>query len=330
VSPRSINGHAINPVGLGCMSLSWAYGTPLVEEASIKLLNRALDLGYNHLDTANIYGLGHNEALIAKALKHRRGDYFLATKMGIVVDGPNRGIDCSPAAINRCIDESLARLETDHIDLYYMHRFDPKVPIADMMGAMAELVRAGKIGSVGLSEWSATHIREAAALHPIAAVQTEYSLWTRNPEIAVLKACAEHDISFVAFSPVGRGALASGVRSTAELAEKDLRRNMPRFSDEHWPQNLLLIDRFNAVAAREGRTPAQLALAWLIARAPHIVTIPGTTNIAHLEENIAAADWPMPPALVAELDSILNAKTVSGSRYPPTIQKTIDTEEFPD
>jgi aryl-alcohol dehydrogenase-like predicted oxidoreductase len=328
VNQRTINGHKVNPVGLGCMSLSWAYGTPPSEDDAVILLNRALDLGYNHLDTANIYGLGHNETLIAKALKERRSEYFLASKMGIIIDGPNRGVDCSPAAIRRCIDESLARLQTDHIDLYYMHRFDPKVPIAEMMGAMAELVQAGKIGGVGVSEWSAQHIREASAAHPLAAVQTEYSLWTRNPEIAVLQACAELDIAFVAFSPVGRGALANGVRDVGALTERDLRRNMPRFNAEHWPHNLTLLDSFNAIAAREGRTPAQLALAWLIAKAPHIVTIPGTADIAHLEENIVAADWQMHPALAAELEALINADTLSGPRYPPGIQQTIDTEDF--
>jgi aryl-alcohol dehydrogenase-like predicted oxidoreductase len=325
---RRINGQDVNPIGLGCMSMSWGYGTPPSEDNSITLLNRALDVGYNHLDTANIYGLGHNEKLVAKALKGRRDAYFLATKMGIIVDGPNRGIDCSPAAIRRCIDESLMRLETDHIDLYYMHRFDPKVPIADMMGAMAELVSAGKIGSIGLSEWSAAHIREAAAVHPVAAVQTEYSLWTRNPEIAVLDACAELNISFVAFSPVGRGALANGVREPATLSEKDIRRTMPRFTDAHWPQNLELLNQFNAVAAREGRTPAQLALAWVIAKAPHIVAIPGTANITHMEENIAVASWEMPGALTLELDALINATSVSGPRYSAGMQQTIDTEEF--
>ncbi len=310
------------------MSMSWGYGTPPGEDASVTLLNRALDIGYNHLDTANIYGFGRNEKLIAKALKGRRDSYFLASKMGIVVDGPNRGVDCSPTAIRRCIDESLARLETNHIDLYYMHRFDPKVPIADMMGTMADLVKAGKIGSVGLSEWSAVHIREAAAVHPVAAVQTEYSLWTRNPEIAVLDVCAELGITFVAFSPVGRGALANGVADIAALSDQDLRRTMPRFTQDHWPHNQALINQFNTVATREGRTPAQLALAWVLAKAPHIVAIPGTADIAHMEENMDATGWDLSPALLGELDAMINTQTVSGPRYTVGIQATIDTEEF--
>lgn len=325
---RTIAGKPVNPIGLGCMSLSWAYGVPPGEEYGAKLLNRALDAGYNHLDTANIYGLGHNETLLGQALKGRRDEFFLATKMGIVVEGPNRGIDCSPEAIRRNIDGSLGRLQTDRVDLYYMHRFDPKVPIAEMMGAMAELVAEGKIGSVGVSEWSAAHIREAHAVHPIAAVQTEYSLWSRNPEIAVLDTCRELGITFVAFSPVGRGVLANGVRDVDALAEKDLRRTMPRFNAENWPQNLALIDRFNAIAAREGVTPAQLSLAWVLAQGDHVVTIPGTASIPHLEENIARWDWQMSAELAAELDALINRHTVAGPRYSPAMQATIDTEEF--
>lgn len=325
---RSIAGKPVNPIGLGCMSLSWAYGVPPGDEYGAKLLNRALDAGYNHLDTANVYGLGHNETLLGQALKGRRGEFFLATKMGIVVEGPSRRIDCSPEAIRRNIDGSLQRLQTDRVDLYYMHRFDPKVPIAEMMGAMAELVAEGKIGSVGVSEWSAAHIREAHAVHPIAAVQTEYSLWSRNPEIAVLDTCRELGIAFVAFSPVGRGVLANGVRDVDALAEKDLRRTMPRFNAENWPQNLALIDRFNAIAAREGVTPAQLSLAWVLAQGDHVVTIPGTASIPHLEENIARWDWQMSAELAAELDALINRHTVAGPRYSPAMQATIDTEEF--
>lgn len=325
---RSLAGRQVNPIGLGCMSLSWAYGVPPGEDYALELLSKALDLGYDHLDTANIYGLGHNETLLGKALKGRRDEFFLATKMGIVVEGPNRGIDCSPEAIRRNIDGSLQRLQTDRIDLYYMHRFDPKVPVAEMMGAMAELVAEGKIGSVGVSEWSAAHIREAHAVHPLAAVQTEYSLWSRNPEIAVLDTCGELGITFVAFSPVARGVLAGGVRDVEALAEKDLRRTMPRFNAENWPRNLALVDAFNAIAAREGVTPAQLSLGWVLARGEHVVAIPGTANQDHLAENVARHDWTMPAALVAELDALINRQTVAGPRYGAMIQQTIDTEEF--
>ncbi|WP_156254924.1 aldo/keto reductase [Sandarakinorhabdus oryzae] len=325
---RMINGRAVNPVGLGCMSLSWAYGVPPAEADGIRLLHRALEIGYDHFDTSNIYGLGHNESLIAKAIKGKRDRLFLASKMGIIVDGPRRGIDCSPAAIHRCIDESLSRLETDHIDLYYLHRFDPKVPIADMIGALAELVQAGKIGSIGVSEWSAAHIREAHAVHPIAAVQTEYSPMTRNPEIAVLETCRELGITFVAFSPVGRGALANGLADPAALNERDIRRNFPRFQPDHWPHNQALIAEYNALAAANGVTPAQLSLAWVLARGPHVVAIPGTAQIAHVEENIARWDWQIPAEVMAAVDALINQSSVSGPRYGPAMQATIDTEDF--
>lgn len=318
----------VKPTGLGCMSLSWGYGAIPEEADAVALLNRALDLGYDHLDTANIYGLGHNETLIGKALKNRRGEYVLATKTGIVIEGTNRGIDCSPEAIRRNIDASLERLQTDHVDLYYMHRFDPKVPVADMAGAMGELIAAGKIGGYGVSEWSATHIREAHAVTPMIAVQTEYSLWSRNAEIAVLDTCRELGIPFVAFSPVARGVLANGVRDVSALAERDLRRTMPRFMGENWPRNLGLVDAFNAIAAREGATPAQLSLAWVLAQGEHIVAIPGTASPAHLAENIARTDWALPPALAAELDTLINRHTVAGPRYGAVMQATIDTEEF--
>ncbi len=328
VGRRQLGGRSVNPVGLGCMSLSWAYGTPPSEDYAVQLLNRALDLGYDHLDTANIYGLGHNETLLGKALKGRRQEFFLATKMGIVVDGPRRGVDCKPETIRRCVDETLARLQTDHIDLYYMHRRDFTVPIEESMGAMADLVQAGKIGSVGLSEMSADTLRRAHAVHPVAAVQTEYSLWTRNPEIAVLETCRDLGVTFVAFSPVGRGVLAGGVRDVAALPDKDLRHTMPRFNADNWPKNLALIDAFNAIAAREGVTPAQLSLAWVHSRGDHVVTIPGTASIPHLEENIARWDWDLPANVAKELDSLINQHTVAGPRYGAVIQQTIDTEEF--
>jgi aryl-alcohol dehydrogenase-like predicted oxidoreductase len=328
MTKRKINGRAVNSVGLGCMSLSWAYGIPPSEEDGVKLLNHALDIGYDHIDTANIYGLGHNETLIGKALKGRRKEFFLATKMGMIVNGLERGVDCSPEAIRRCVDESLGRLQTDHIDLYYMHRRDKNIPIEESMGAMAELVKAGKIGSIGLSEMSADTLRKAAAVHPVAAMQTEYSLWTRNCEIAVLDACRELGTMFVAFSPVGRGALANAIGDASLLVEKDLRRHMPRFNSDNWPHNLGLIQQFTAIAAELGVTPAQLSLAWVLSRGEHIVTIPGTAVIAHLEENIANFDWTISADVATKLDALINQNTVSGTRYNPATQKAIDTEEF--
>jgi aryl-alcohol dehydrogenase-like predicted oxidoreductase len=325
---RTIAGRAVNPIGLGCMSLSWAYGTPPSVEDGAKLLHRALDLGYNHLDTARIYGEGKNETLIGETLKGRRNQFFLASKTGIFVDGKTRRIDCRPEMIRGALEESLRLLQTDHIDLYYLHRRDFDTPIEDSIGELARAVEAGKIGSIGLSEMSADTLRKASAVHPIAAMQTEYSPQTRNPEIAVLDACRETGTTFVAFSPVGRGTLCGLLRDTQSLPEADPRRSWPRFVGENWMKNLVLIDAFGDIARDVGVTPAQLALGWVLSRADHIVAIPGTTNIAHLEENIARSDWRPDAATVASIDALINQDTVAGHRYPAAQQGTIDTEDF--
>ncbi len=328
IQPRPINGRLTNPVGLGCMSLSWAYGDRPSDEDGIRLLQRAVDIGYDHLDTARLYGLGHNETQVGTALKGRRDKVFLASKMGLFASGDKRGADCHPDTIRSELEISLKLLQTDHIDLYYMHRRDFAVPIEDSVGAMADLVKEGKIGAIGLSEMSADTLRKAAAVHPIAAMQTEYSLWTRQAEIAVLEACRALGTTFVAFSPVGRGVLAGGVSDPAALDEKDIRRTMPRFSGDNWPRNFALVQQFGAIAAREGVTPAQLSLAWVLSRGDHIVTIPGTGKIAHLEENIARWDWEIPVAVAAEVDALINQQTVAGHRYAGAILPTIDTEDF--
>ena len=328
LSPRTVAGRPVNPVGLGCMSLSWAYGTPPSDAEGARLLERALELGYDNLDTARIYGLGHNETLIGKTLAAKRDRFFLASKTGIIVDGEKRRIDCHPDTIRTALDESLRLLKTDRIDLYYLHRRDFTVPIEESVGALGELVAEGKIGSIGLSEMSADTLRKAAAVHPIAAMQTEYSLMTRNPEIAVLDACRELGTTFVAFSPVARGALAGGVRDAADLGAKDIRRSMPRFVGDNWAANRALLDRFEAIAAREGVTPAQLSLAWVLSRGEHVVTIPGTASLAHLEENIARWDWELSAEVSAELELLVNRETVAGGRYAEAMQRTIDTEEF--
>jgi aryl-alcohol dehydrogenase-like predicted oxidoreductase len=325
---RAIAGTELNPVGLGCMNLSWAYGTPPSPADGARLLERALDLGYDHLDTARIYGTGQNEALIGETLKGRRGEFFLASKCGIVVDGPRRGVDCSPAAIDAAIEESLRLLQTDRIDLYYMHRFDPKVGIADSVGALARAVEAGKIGAYGVSEWSARHIREAHAVHPIAAVQTEYSLWTRNVELGVLEACRELGIALVAFSPLGRGALAGLLEDPAALEDSDLRTKMPRFQPDNWPHNRALIDKLAGLARDNGMTAAQLALAWVLSRGPHVHVIPGTTNLQHLEDNHRAWTLDVPREALDAAGALINESTVAGHRYHDAIRPTIDTEEF--
>ena len=325
---RAIAGKTVHPVGLGCMNVSWAYGTPPDHDDCVKLLNRALDLGYDHLDTARIYGAGKNEALIGEALKGRRQEFFVASKTGIVVEGPKRGVDCSPEHIAEDIDRSLELLGTDHIDLYYMHRFDPKVPIADSVGAFVRAMEAGKIGAYGVSEWSAAHIREAHAVHPVGAVQTEYSLWTRNVELGVLDTCKELGIAFVAFSPVGRGALCGVMTDPSKLEEKDLRTKMPRFNAENWPKNLVLIEQFVVIAEQAGVTPAQLALKWVLSRGDNVHVIPGTTSPQHLADNHRAADVEVSQAVLDEADRLINHDTVSGHRYHDAIRPTIDTEEF--
>lgn len=328
INARTINGRPTNPVGLGCMSLSWAYGGRPSEDDGVRLLHRAIDIGYDHFDTARLYGLGHNETLVGAALKGRRDKVFLASKMGIFASGEKRGIDCHPDTIRSELEVSLRLLQTDHIDLYYMHRRDFSVPIEDSVGAMANLVKQGKIGAIGLSEMSADTLRKAAAVHPIAAMQTEYSPWTRQAEIAVLDACRDLGTTFVAFSPVARGVLANGVSDPAALEQGDLRRAMPRFMGENWRTNLALVQKFNAIAAREGVTPAQLSLAWVLSRGDHIVTIPGTGKIAHLEENIARWDWAIPAAVADEVDALINQQTVAGHRYAEAMLHTIDTEDF--
>lgn len=325
---RTIAGAALHPVGLGCMNLSWAYGTPPSPEDGAKLLDRALDLGCNHLDTARIYGAGRNEALIGETLKGRRREFFLASKCGIVVEGPKRGVDCSPAAIGSAIDQSLALLGTDHIDLYYMHRFDPNTPIADSVGAMARAIEVGKIGAYGVSEWSSAHIREAHGVHPMGAVQTEYSLWTRNVELGVLDTCRELGIALVAFSPLGRGALAGLLEDPATLEEQDLRTKMPRFQPHNWPHNLALIESFVRLAESAGVTPAQLALAWVLSRGDHVHVIPGTTSEQHLADNHRAWSLPIPRDVLEAAGALINEDTVAGHRYHDAIRPTIDTEEF--
>lgn len=328
IQPRAINGRLTNPVGLGCMSLSWAYGGRPSDEDGIRLLHRAIDIGYDHFDTARLYGLGHNETQVGIALQGRRDKVFLASKMGIFASGEKRGVDCHPDTIRSELETSLKLLQTDHIDLYYMHRRDFTVPIEDSVGALADLVKEGKIGSIGLSEMSADTLRKAHAVHPIAAMQTEYSPWTRQAEIAVLDACRELGTTFVAFSPVARGVLANGVSDPAALEEKDIRRAMPRFMGDNWTNNLALVQQFNAIAARAEVTPAQLCLAWVLSRGDHIVTIPGTGKIAHLEENIARWDWELPAAIADEVDALINHQTVMGHRYAGAIMSTIDTEDF--
>ena len=312
------------------MSMSHAYGTPPPREQSAAVLHRALDLGYTHLDTAALYGFGANETLIGDVLGSRRGEYMLASKGGMFRNAQGqREIDGRPEALRQHCEDSLTRLKTDVIDLYYLHRFDKKVPIEESVGALAGLVQQGKVRTIGLSEVSASTLRKAHAVHPITAVQTEYSLWTRNAEVAVLDACRHLGVAFVAFSPVARGFLTSTPPDIAALPPKDIRLGMPRFYPEHYAKNLELLTGFDALAREQGCTRAQLALAWLLARNEHVVPIPGTTRIDHLEENFAARDVRLSDDMLRRLDALINPATVSGERYNPPTQTEIDTEEIP-
>jgi len=283
-------------------------------------------------DTAALYGFGTNELLVGKALKAHRHAITLCSKGGMAgvsfPEGVKRVIDGRPETLRKNCEDSLARLETDVIDLYYLHRWDKQVPIEDSVGALSDLVRAGKIREIGLSEVSATTLRKAHAVHPIAALQTEYSLWTRNPEIAVLKACEELGITFVAFSPVARGFLCGALRDIGSLAANDVRRTMPRFAADTYAANLSLLEGYQAIAREAGCTPAQLALAWLLHKDGKLIPIPGTQNIRHLEDNMAAANVVLSPEHMHRLEALINLQTVKGARYNAASASEVDTEEF--
>ncbi len=325
---RRIGPFTVAPLGLGCMNLSHAYGTPPPQGQAERLLLTALELGIDHFDTAALYGFGANETLIGRVLSAHRSRLLLATKGGLAGVLGKRVIDGSPEAIRGNCEESLRRLRTEVIDLYYLHRWDRRVPIEESVGAMAELVRQGKVRALGLSEVSAETLLKAHAVHPIAAVQNEYSLWTRNPEIAMLETCRAIGATLVAFAPLARGFLTDTLHDVSGLAPGDLRRTMPRFSAEHYPANLKLLSGFAAVAREVGCTPGQLALAWVIAKAEHIVAIPGTTRIEHLRENLGAAALRPPQEALARIDRLINQRTVTGARYGAAAQADIDTEEF--
>ncbi len=325
---RRIGPFEVSAIGLGCMNLSHAYGTPPPEEAAQALLRSALDLGITFFDTAALYGFGANEELVGRTLAADREKFVLASKCGLHgVDG-KRVVDGRPETLKWSCEQSLKRLRTDRIDLFYLHRWDRNVPIEDSVGALADLVREGKVRAIGLSEVSATTLKRAHAVHPIAALQTEYSLWTRNPEIAVLQACRELGAAFVAFSPVARGFLGGELRDVAALDAKDLRRSMPRFEPANYAANLKLLDGFVETAAELRCTPAQLALAWVLSRGEHVLAIPGTTKLAHLRDNAAAADIGLSISTLTKLDALINARTVVGGRYDAAAQAGVDTEEF--
>jgi aryl-alcohol dehydrogenase-like predicted oxidoreductase len=330
---RTIGPFTVTAIGLGCMNLSHAYGAPPSAEQGEKVLLAALEAGVTLFDTAALYGFGRNEELVGRVLRPHRRQFTLCSKGGLAGVADENGvlkrvIDGRPEAIRRNCEDSLRRLQTDVIDLYYLHRWDKKVPIEESVGAMARLVEQGKVRTLGLSEVSGATIRKAHAVHPISAVQNEYSLWTRNAEIAALDTCRQLGIAFVAFSPVARGFLCDAVPDVGVFDAKDIRRTMPRFDPANHAQNLKLLPAYKELAREAGCTPAQLALAWLLHKAPHIVPIPGTTNVDHLREDLAAADVRLAPELIGRLDRLINEKTVAGNRYGEQANREVDTEVF--
>jgi len=329
---RQLAPFTVSAIGLGCMNLSHAYGPPVSADQAERVLLTALDQGVTFFDTAALYGFGSNETVVGKVLKPYRQRITLASKCGMQgveqSDGTKvRVIDGRPETLKKTCEEALRRLQTDVIDLYYLHRWDKKVPIEDSVGALSDLVRQGKIRTIGLSEVSAITLRKAHAVHPIAAVQTEYSLWTRNPEIAVLQACRDLGVAFVAFSPVARGFLC-GPLDVAGLDAKDIRRTMPRFAPENYAANLKLLPAYTALAQEVGCSPSQLALAWLLHKGEDIIPIPGTTSVEHLLDDLAAVDVSLDTALMARLETLINHRTVVGDRYNDQANSEVDTEVF--
>jgi aryl-alcohol dehydrogenase-like predicted oxidoreductase len=313
-------------IGLGCMGMSEFYGER-DDGQSMRTLERAFEIGVSHYDTSNVYGRGHNEELLGRFLKGKRDKVMVASKFGVVrdPDGPqgstyDREIDNSPAYMRKCCDESLARLDIEAIDLYYIHRADPKTPIEDTIGALAELVREGKIRAIGLSEVTAEQLRRAHRVHPVAAIQSEYSLWTREPELDVLPVCRELGVTFVAYSPLGRGFLTGAIANAQSLAVDDFRLSSPRFQGDNLDRNLALIEQLRALCDAKNCTPGQIALAWILGREQAIIPIPGTKRIKYLEENVGASAIALSTQERSALEALLPIGAAAGNRYDPNFQ----------
>lgn len=329
---RQLGQFRVSEIGLGCMNFSHGYGKPIPDELSYKILDRALDLGVTLFDTAAVYGFGLNETLLSKWVAPVRHRITLCTKGGMsgemTDNGYQRKIDSSAATIQHNCDDSLKRLGVDVIDLYYLHRWDKKTPIEEVAYSMGELVRAGKVRAIGFSEISAATLRRAHAVYPVTAVQSEYSLWTRNPEIALLDTCKELGVSLVAFSPLGRKFLTGRFTRLADHDPFDLRQKMPRFLPGAFEKNAELLSPFRALADEAGCSMAQLALAWLLARGEQIFPIPGTTSLAHLEEDMTASGLDIDSDILRRASALIHQGSVHGQRYDPVAQSSVDTEDF--